>query len=56
MKINDSIYYMLIGCILLLFGILIDGIYLKYSLLFGSIILNVIAIFKNFKEKKDGKL
>jgi len=56
MKIANSIYYMLTGCILLLLGILIDGIYLKYSLLFGSMILNIIAIFKNFKEKKEGKL
>ena len=56
MKLTNSIYYMLIGSILLLLGILIDGIYLKYSLLFGSMILNVIAIFKNLKEKKEGKL
>lgn len=37
-------------------ALLIDNLYLKSILLVASIVMNIIAIFKNFKEKKENKL
>jgi hypothetical protein len=51
MNKTNSISLIFIGCALLPIGILLDNLYLKYPILFSSIILNVIAVVKSFKEK-----
>jgi hypothetical protein len=47
---------MIMGTGLLPVALIIDNLYLKTILLVGSIVLNIIAIIKNFKEKKENKL
>ena len=47
---------MLMGIGLLPIALLIDNLYLKSILLVASIVLNIIAIVKNFREKKENKL
>ena len=47
---------MIMGTGLLPVALIIDNLYLKAILLLGSIVLNIIAIVKNFKEKRENKL
>lgn len=47
---------MIMGVGLLLTACFINGMVLKGILALGSIILNIMAIIKNFKEKKENKL
>jgi len=49
MKKGNSVYLLVLGCILLPIGILIKNPYLLYS----SIIINIVAIVLSFKEKKE---
>ena len=45
---------MVLGVGLLVIGITIDSnIYVKYSVLFTSIIINIIAVIKSFQEKRN---
>ena len=37
-------------------ALLMDNLYLKSILLVASIVLNIMAIVKNFKEKRENKL
>jgi len=55
MKKANSISLMVLGCVLLPIGIITENIYLKYSTLFTSMILNIIAIVMSFKEKNENK-
>jgi len=56
MKKLNSISLMIMGVGLLPVSHFIDNLYLKCILLLGCIILNIIAIVKNFKEKRENKL
>ena len=47
---------MIMGSGLLPVALLIDNILLKSVLLVASIVLNLVAIVKNFKEKNENKL
>ena len=47
---------MIMGSGLLPVAMLMDNLFLKCLLLLASIVLNIIAIVKNFKEKKENKL
>jgi hypothetical protein len=51
--ISMSMKLMALGICLLAISLLIDSIYIKYPLLFTSIVLNIIAIVKSFQEKKN---
>lgn len=53
-KLN-SISLMIMGTGLLPVALIIDNLYLKGILLIASIVLNIVAIVKNFKEKKENK-
>ena len=45
---------MVLGVGLLVIGINIDSnIYVKYSILFTSIIINIIAVIRSFQEKRN---
>ncbi|MDD3005307.1 MAG: hypothetical protein PHH66_10405 [Flavobacterium sp.] len=48
-----SIKLLTLGISLLAISFLFKNIYIQYPLLFTSIIINIIAIIKSFKEKKD---
>lgn len=48
-----SIKLLALGICLLALSLLIENIYIQYGLLFTSIIINIIAVIKSFKEKKD---
>jgi len=52
MKKANSISLLIIGMVLLVIGINSDNIYLRYSLLFTSIIINIIAVARSFREKQ----
>ena len=54
-KVN-SITLMLMGSGLIPVALLIDNLFLKSVLLVASIVLNIIAVIKNFREKKQNKL
>jgi len=56
MKKLDSISLMMMGIGLLPIAHFIGNIYLQLILLSASIVLNLIAIQKSFKEKKQHKL
>jgi len=56
MKNLNSISLMIMGSGLLPVALLIDNILLKSVLLVASIVLNLVAIVKNFKEKNENKL
>lgn len=56
MKKISSISLMIMGTGFLLVAFLMENIFLKSILLIGSIVLNIIAIVKNFKEKKENQL
>jgi hypothetical protein len=56
MKKLNSISLMIMGSGLLPVAMIIDNLFLKSILLVASIVLNIIAIVKNFKEKKENKL
>ena len=49
MKKGNSVYLLAIGCIILPIGIFTKNPFLLY----GSIIINVVAIVLSFKEKKE---
>ncbi|MDI1257276.1 MAG: hypothetical protein PSV16_14375 [Flavobacterium sp.] len=50
----SSISLMVLGVGLLVIGIYIDqNIYLKYSILFTSIVVNVFAVIRSFQEKRN---
>ena len=53
-KVN-SISLMVMGIGFLILALLLDNVYVKSVVLLASIVLNVIAIFRNFKEKKENK-
>ncbi|MDR6966944.1 hypothetical protein J2X31_000944 [Flavobacterium arsenatis] len=55
MKKANSISLMILGCALLPIGILTENLFVKYSTLFTSILLNIIAIVLSFKEKNENK-
>ncbi len=56
MKKTRSLPLLVLGCVLLPIAISVDNIYIHYSLLFMSIIVNIIAIIISFKEKKNNNL
>ncbi|HEX8562528.1 MAG TPA: hypothetical protein VF676_06060 [Flavobacterium sp.] len=55
MKKVNSITLMLMGTGFLPLALLMDNLYLKSILLVASIVMNIIAIIKNFKEKRENK-
>jgi len=55
MKRANSLLLLIVGSLLLVIGIFTTNIYLKYSILFTSIIINVVAAIVSFKEKKNNK-
>jgi hypothetical protein len=56
MKKVSSISLMIMGTGLLPVALLMDNIILKSILLIGSIVLNIAAVVKNFREKKEKNL
>lgn len=56
MKKTNSITLMLMGSGLIPIALLIDDLLLKSVFLLASIVLNIIAVVKNFKEKKNNEL
>lgn len=56
MRKLNSISLMIMGIGLLPVAYFIDDLLLKGILAFGSIVLNILAIIKNFKEKKENRL
>lgn len=48
-----SMKLMALGVCLLAISLLVKNIYIQYPLLFTSIVLNIIAVVKSFKEKKN---
>lgn len=56
MKQLNSISLMIMGTGLLPVAMLMDNLLLQSALLLASIVLNIIAIVKNFKEKKENQL
>ncbi|HLA55892.1 MAG TPA: hypothetical protein VK623_07310 [Flavobacterium sp.] len=56
MKKLNSITLMIMGTGLLPVAYILENVFLKCVLLLASIILNIIAIVKNFKEKRENKL
>ncbi len=56
MKKVNSITLMLMGTGLLPVALFIDHVVLSSILLIASIVMNIIAIIKNFKEKRENKL
>ncbi len=55
MKRADSITLMLMGTGLVPVALIIDNLLLKCIMLVGSIVLNIVAIVRNFKEKNENK-
>ena len=56
MKKANSITLMIMGTGLIPVALFIDNLLLKSILLGASIVLNVVAVVKNFKEKKNNEL
>ena len=56
MKKANSITLMLMGTGLIPVALLLDNLLLKSILLLGSIVLNIVAVVKSFKEKKNNEL
>ena len=56
MKKADSITLMLMGIGLLPVALVIENLFLQCILLLASIILNIVAVVRSFKEKKENKL
>ena len=56
MKKIDSITLMLMGTGLIPVAYFIDNLILKSILLVASIIMNIVAVIKNFREKRERKL
>jgi hypothetical protein len=56
MKKLNSISLMVMGIGLLPVAYFIENLFLKCILLVASIVLNIIAIVKSFKEKRENKL
>ncbi len=52
----SSFSMMLMGTGFLILAYFLDNVYVKTILLVASIVLNILAVIKNFKEKKDKKL
>lgn len=55
MKKLNSAYLLLIGSGLLCCGILADHFYLKVVLIVASMPINIFAVVRSFKEKKNNK-
>lgn len=55
MKKADSITLMLMGMGLIPVALLMENDYLQAILLIASMVLNIVAVYRNFKEKKDNK-
>jgi len=51
MNKTSSIILLFIGITLLPIGILAENIYIKYSILFTSIVINIFAVVRSFREK-----
>lgn len=56
MKKPDSIALMIMGIGLMPVAMLMSTLLLKCIVLVASIVLNIMAIIKNFKEKRENKL
>ncbi|WP_181368986.1 hypothetical protein [Flavobacterium pallidum] len=55
MKRYSSILLLLFGTLLIPVAMYTENIYLRYSLLFTSIIISVIAVIKSFIDRKNDK-
>jgi hypothetical protein len=53
--VSMSLKLMALGICLLAISLFVDNVYIKYPLLFTSIILNISAIVKSFQEKKNNR-
>lgn len=53
--VSMSLKLMALGICLLAVSLFVENIYIQYPLLFTSIVLNIIAIFKSFAEKKNNR-
>ncbi len=56
MKSLNSISLMIMGTGFMLVAFIMDNLWLKSILLVASIVLNLIAIVRNFREKKKNQL
>lgn len=56
MKKVNSFTLMLMGTGLLPLALLMNNLYLQALLLVASIVMNIVAVVKNFKEKRQNKL
>lgn len=48
----SSISMMVLGIGLLVIGLKVDNIFARFSLLFTSIVINIMAVVRSFREKK----
>jgi len=55
MKKVNSMTLMIMGTGLIPVALLIDNLLLKSILLVASIVMNIVAVVKNFKEKKNNE-
>ena len=53
--VSTSLKLMALGICLLALSFFVDNIYIKYPMLFTSIVLNIIAVVKSFREKKNNR-
>jgi hypothetical protein len=53
--VSMSLKLMALGICLLAISLFVENIYIQYPLLFTSILLNIIAITKSFREKKNNR-
>jgi len=53
--VSMSLKLMTVGICLLAISLFVENIYIQYPILFTSILLNIIAIVKSFREKKNNR-
>ena len=50
-----SMKFIAVGVCLLAISLFVENIYIKFPLLFTSIVLSIIAVVKSFQEKKNNQ-